>query len=193
MDGELPGVEHRQIHEHLAQCEECRVEYASLLQTKRLLAALRIQEPRPELPTVILHQITLEQSRMVDRSPLAWFQERKQRFLEVLLQEVKPSSRTLALGVGLAVVGIVFASRAIDASDDVPASGRFQWTHTDLASMGLPPAASLDSVSPKLTGAPFNMTPSGLVSLHSFSEDVPATTPTSFPQPTSGELIRISK
>src|SRR5262245_17196416 len=108
MDGELPGVEHRQIHEHLAQCEECQVEYVSLLQTKRLLAALRVQEPRPELPTVILHQITLEQSRMADRSPLAWFQEQKQRFLEILLQEFKPSSRTLALGVSLAVVGIVF-------------------------------------------------------------------------------------
>src|SRR5450432_4196251 len=48
IDGELPGVEHRLIHEHLTRCEECRAEQEGLLYTKRMVSRLRLKEPRSE-------------------------------------------------------------------------------------------------------------------------------------------------
>lgn len=62
MDGELAGVEHRQIHQHLGMCQDCRSEYDDLLLTKRMLAGLKLQAPRPELPGMIGQRIAAEAS-----------------------------------------------------------------------------------------------------------------------------------
>ncbi len=60
MDGELPGVEHRQVFEHIARCEECRTEYEALLQTKRLLGAMRQKAPRADLEHRLVYHIAWE-------------------------------------------------------------------------------------------------------------------------------------
>lgn len=98
MDGELPGVEHRQVHEHLNQCGECENEYATLLQMKRMLGSLRVQEPRPELPTLILRRVNLAEEAADNRRQLGW-----QGTIIGLLQT---NLRPLALGTGMACVAV---------------------------------------------------------------------------------------
>ena len=63
MDGELPGVEHRQVHTHLIQCEACRDEYDDLLQMKRMLSGLRIHDAGASLQTVILQRLDEAETR----------------------------------------------------------------------------------------------------------------------------------
>lgn len=60
IDGELPGVEHSGVHEHLKACRECREEYEGVLQMKRLLSHIKVQEPRPELSNDILARLHAE-------------------------------------------------------------------------------------------------------------------------------------
>lgn len=60
MDGELPGVEQLQVRHHLDECPDCKSEYHSLLVTKRLIAGLRMQEPRPGFEQQILARINAE-------------------------------------------------------------------------------------------------------------------------------------
>src|SRR5579871_4434697 len=75
MDGELPGVEHRQIHEHLARCSECADEYAGLLRMKRLLAGMRVREPRTELASRIVEQVHHSREAQRDGLGLRWTQQ----------------------------------------------------------------------------------------------------------------------
>lgn len=108
IDGELPGVEHRQVHEHLARCAECSAEYAGLLRTKRLLSALRVQEPNPELPANILHQIQAREAH-APLSGLARFRQ-----WSVTLGSSRMTTQYLACGVGLTLVAVFFVARFID-------------------------------------------------------------------------------
>ena len=107
IDGELQGVEHRQIHEHLAGCSECMQEHRGLVQTKRMLASLRMREPSADLPQRILSQVGAQQTF---RAP--WL-EQFNRWVQV--QGLKPQS--LALAATFALGGIVFASYTIDRAD----------------------------------------------------------------------------
>ena len=63
MDGELPGIEHRQVNHHVFQCDECREEYEDLLQMKRMLAGMRTHDAGPTLATVILQRVDEAESR----------------------------------------------------------------------------------------------------------------------------------
>ncbi len=107
IDGELQGVEHRQIHEHLAGCSECMQEHRGLVQMKRMLASLRMREPSADLPQRILSHVHTQQTF---RAP--WL-EQFNRWVQV--QGLKPQS--LALAATFALGGIVFASYTIDRVD----------------------------------------------------------------------------
>ncbi len=107
IDGELPGVEHRQIHEHLAGCAECAQEHRGLVQMKRMLASLRLREPSADLPQRILSQVSAQPTL---RAP--WL-DQINRWVQV--QGLKPQS--LALAATFALGGIVFASYTIDRID----------------------------------------------------------------------------
>jgi hypothetical protein len=111
MDGELPGVEHRLIHGHLGQCSECRTEYQMLLQVKRLLAGMRIREPRAEFPQEVLHRLTAEQSA-AQGSLDSWLRHFTQWW-----RQIAPPPPIIAFGAGLAVVGMLWTIRMIDSSD----------------------------------------------------------------------------
>src|SRR5690349_20833433 len=62
MDGELLGYEHRLIHQHLQHCPDCRVEYEELLHMKRLLSAMRVCEPCPQLASNIVRRVSSEEA-----------------------------------------------------------------------------------------------------------------------------------
>ena len=114
MDGELPGVEHRQIHEHLAQCPDCAQEYRGLLQMKRLLAGMRVREAQADLPIRILHQVHTQETASHNQKGRSWLDN-----LAHLLTSQNPRPQVMAVAASLAIVGIVYASYAIDRSEQI--------------------------------------------------------------------------
>jgi len=102
MDGELPGVEQLQIRRHLDQCPACSEEYQSLVVTKRLIAGLRMQEPRPGFDQQILNRIAAEAHTPAPRFDLkGWW---------LFLNE--PQRTRVRLGAfcaAFALVAIIFA------------------------------------------------------------------------------------
>lgn len=117
MDGELSGVEHRLIHDHLRCCPQCSEEYDGLLKVKRLLSGMRVQEPRPELQGMILTQL--------DGADNAGAPGWLRNFLRMWRQSL-PSPTMLAVGTGLVVVGILFTYRLTETDGDLvftPADG----------------------------------------------------------------------
>jgi len=101
MDGELPGVEHRQIHDHLVRCSDCRIEYNDLLRMKRLLGRLRMCEASPDLPGAIFQYIDRQSAAGKERATAAW--------LQTLLSRLQTSVTVPhAVGVGLGVVLVAF-------------------------------------------------------------------------------------
>jgi len=127
MDGELPGVEHQIIHQHLSQCRECHAEYLGLLQVKRLLAGMRIQEPRAELPGMILQRVAAERNQPSGLSLAEWW-----RHFSLWWHQIAPPPPMVAFGAGLAAVGILWTLRMTDAPDGI------QWTPASNVAMGLP-------------------------------------------------------
>lgn len=105
IDGELPGVEHRQVHNHLPQCCECEREYLSLLQMKRMLGSLRVQEPSIELPQVILHRVHLAEHEGEIHQNRGWH-----GVFSVLLRMHLVSLRPLVLGSGIACVAVLLTA-----------------------------------------------------------------------------------
>ena len=129
IDGELAGYEYRQIRDHLARCPECLDEYEGLLQTKRLLSRLRVQEAAPELPASILKRIETMDAAESVRGPFGWF--------DTVLKALRPSApatQGMLLGGCLAVVGLFLISRTTEASD------RIQWTPMDATKIAANPA-----------------------------------------------------
>ncbi len=100
MDGELRGVEHRQIFEHLSRCPECEQEYASLLQMKRMLGSMRTVSPSRELQAKISYAITWEEGMEANRTP-----DRILMRVQHFFQEFFVSPQGLGLGA-LALLGL---------------------------------------------------------------------------------------
>ena len=48
-DSELPGIEMLAVRHHLSECQECGLEFESLLRTKRAFAGLRSKHPSHDL------------------------------------------------------------------------------------------------------------------------------------------------
>jgi len=113
IDGELPGIEHRQVHNHLPQCCECEREYLSLLQMKRMLGSLRVQEPSIELPQVILHRVHLAEREAEGHQNTGWH-----GVFSVLLRTHLVSLRPLALGSGMACVAVLLTAHLAKPEDE---------------------------------------------------------------------------
>lgn len=80
IDGELSGAEALRLREHLEGCEACRAEYASLLETKCLLASLPQVEPRPGFQDELLACLSSASSEPEwRRLLLGWWQTTDQR------------------------------------------------------------------------------------------------------------------
>jgi Putative zinc-finger len=61
LDGAVSGVEMHQVSQHLEQCDDCRVEYGQLENTRILLSSLGRKQPPPDLALRI--RITLASAR----------------------------------------------------------------------------------------------------------------------------------
>jgi hypothetical protein len=139
MDGELPGVEHRQIREHVLRCQECSGEYEALLRMKRMLAQLRVREPQNDLASRILQQVhqadDAQTTRRVPSRP--WL-------LSLSLRSPLAPPSQLALAASLLfAIGFALAHLA-DGGDSV------QWRPTDsstMSSLGPAPINLLDPTS----------------------------------------------
>jgi anti-sigma factor RsiW len=139
IDSELPGVEYRMIREHLVRCPDCTTEYEGLLETKRLLARLRVQAPRGDLPRMILSDVRSEESRMTDRGSDRW----------VL--------RGMAIGATAAVIGLLCLTRpAVDSTE------RIHWI-PDAGTAPPPPAVAANPIA-GLAGAQPILPPLPIVS-----------------------------
>jgi predicted anti-sigma-YlaC factor YlaD len=57
IDRELPGVDMLAVQRHLDLCAECREEYLSLLQIKRLLSEMPLVAPSPSLEERLVHHV----------------------------------------------------------------------------------------------------------------------------------------
>ena len=106
MDGELPGVEHRLIHEHLGRCEDCLADYETLLQMKRLLGRLKVQSAQHNLPLQILQQVHSEANLDSASVSADW----KKSLTERLRGSIK-SPQTVSLGLGFAVVAMLYMAQ----------------------------------------------------------------------------------
>ena len=151
MDGELPGVEHRQIHEHIGQCAMCAQEYRSLLQMKRLLAGMQVRESNADLPARLLEKVHAQHP--VSPTRRSWLQNlqgsasgNSREGLPVSLAErlrtPQPRFQYLAIAATLSIVGIVYTSYAIDRADKI------QWRDTAPTEIASLPPASVDTSDP---------------------------------------------
>lgn len=94
IDGELSGVEHIMVREHLDQCADCREEYDTLVSMKRTLASIKMQAPRTELPSQIMARIHAEAGASQSASLPRW---------EIGI----PPKRKLFYGAGLTAIALV--------------------------------------------------------------------------------------
>lgn len=157
IDGELPGVEHRQIHEHLSRCSECAEEYQALLHMKRLLAGMRVRQPQNDLSQHILSQI--HQSETPRPTLPTW--------LDLALDWLRTPipAPYLAIGATMAIVGALSLSRAINSHDPI------QWkpsTPSQLQDVGL-----VETIDPRTPNLYSHTLPIINVGLHQTSMPAP--------------------
>ena len=67
IDGELPGHDYRAVAKHLTNCTDCHSEYHSLVQTKRLLTALRMKQPTGDLASAVIANVHQSGARVKSR------------------------------------------------------------------------------------------------------------------------------
>lgn len=111
MDAELPGVEHRQVHEHIAHCDDCAKEYHALLRMKRLLAGMRVREPQADLPHRIISHIHT-QNQHTRTSPWWWT-------LRGWLELNVSKRAALPVVASMAAMAVIYLSVAIDHSNEI--------------------------------------------------------------------------
>src|SRR5579862_8602987 len=145
MDGELPGVEHRQIRQHILQCADCDREYEALLRMKRLLAQMRLREPQTDLASQILQRAHLAAQDQASRRSSRWL-----RYSGTPLRSIIAPTPQLALAASL-LFAAGFALAHISNTDD-PA----QWrpaSADSLSALGPAPINPLDPTRPGLDNA----------------------------------------
>lgn len=124
MDGELRGVEHRQVFEHLARCSECEQEYESFLQMKRMLGVMRTHQPSPDLQARIAYSVTWEEAQAVSRTPgMIWMRVRMQ------IQDLFASPQGLGLGA-IAILGVYAIAHHLPTATAEGASSTIVWQRT---------------------------------------------------------------
>ena len=123
MDGELPGVEHRQVRTHLQLCSECKEEYEELLQMKRILSGLRIHDAGQTLPTVIIQRVEEEESKQPANRVVAWFGAMQRLTGSAIAPPI------IGLGFGLTAFVIFHITRPQQPSEETQ---RMNWSKADL-------------------------------------------------------------
>jgi hypothetical protein len=118
IDSELAGVEYRAIREHLAHCHECLSEYEGLLQTKRMLARLRVQAPKNDLPNRILSYIEAETQQTERQRSLSWRDR-----MHVWFRQSSPVPQAMVMGAVVAGTVLFSLSHTPDQPTD-----KIQWT-----------------------------------------------------------------
>ena len=72
VDGELTGVEHQLIKQHLQACTECHEEFEGIVQMKRILSNVKVHTPRPELAGRILETVHADPTRSFAERSMGW-------------------------------------------------------------------------------------------------------------------------
>ncbi|MCW3096022.1 MAG: putative zinc-finger [Chthonomonadaceae bacterium] len=140
MDGELRGVEQRQVFEHLARCAECDQEYESFLQMKRMLGCMRAHQPTAELEARISYALTWEEAQSAGRTPaMLWMRMRLQ------LQDLFASPQGWSLGA-IAVLGLYAIVHHLPIANATASTSAIVWQQTPNSvtelTAGLAPSAS---------------------------------------------------
>lgn len=140
MDGELCGIEQRQVFEHLARCPECDEEYQSFLQMKRMLGCMRTQQPSPDLQARISYAVTWEETQSANRKPaMLWMRMRMQA------QDLFSSPQGWGLGA-VAVLGLYAIVHHLPVANANTAQSTIVWQTTPNVvtelTPGLSPSAS---------------------------------------------------
>lgn len=149
MDAELPGFEHRQVHEHIGRCEDCAHEYQSLLQMKRLLAGMRMREPQADLPGRILNHIHTQHANSRSDWLSNWWS-----MLNGWMEIQIPRRASLPIAASIAFAGVVYASCIIDRSEEIA----FRRDTAD-AGFHTMPSAMVAELQPAQASAPDNLYP----------------------------------
>jgi hypothetical protein len=127
MDGELPGVEHRQIHEHLARCADCNADYQDLLQMKRLLGRMRMHTAYNDMPTQILHKIHSEDGNGFSTRTPSWID-----IILLMMRRKLTSPQTLSFGLGVAAVAALYISQLNVSSSHTNDFAYVKWQESPL-------------------------------------------------------------
>ena len=124
MDGELRGVEQRQVFEHLARCSDCEQEYESFLQMKRMLGCMRTQHPTPDLQARIAYALTWEEAQSAGRTPaMLWTRLRLQA------QNLFSSPQGMGLGA-MVVLGLCAIIYHLPAATGTGSTSTLVWQQT---------------------------------------------------------------
>lgn len=140
LDSELTGYEMLAIREHLANCEGCSEERASIELVRAMVRSLPQREPRPEWLS------SLQREAYFASLPLA---ARLRIFLSQDASVLSFRGRRLASAAMLSVIGVFIAAGAFDAP---PAQHATATTGAEFAPA--PPRASLTSFNPVLSEPP---------------------------------------
>jgi predicted anti-sigma-YlaC factor YlaD len=124
IDGELRGIEQRQVFEHVARCSDCDEEYESLLQMKRMLGCMRTHQPSPDLQARITYAITWDEAQSANRSPaMIWMRLRLQA------QDMFGPPRALGMGA-VAMLGIFVLVHQLPVAAHSGAPSTIVWQQT---------------------------------------------------------------
>jgi hypothetical protein len=132
MDGELRGVEHRLVHEHIGYCTECEAEYQDLLRTKRLLGRMALQQPRLDLPDLIQNRLAEEERRSIERQTGSLLSR-----LQTALRGAMPSRQLLLLGTSLGVALAVVLAYQVDVEPGDNGEDGIVWVTPDMVKTAL--------------------------------------------------------
>jgi len=158
MDGELRGVEQRQVFEHLARCAECDQEYESILQMKRMLGCMRTQHPSADLQARIAYALTWEEAQSASRTPeMLWTR------LWLQAQDLFSSPQGWGLAA-VAVLGVFAIIHRLPVTTGANSTSSIVWQQTpnsvtELTS-GLAPSASERFFGPPAAQAGQTLSPS---------------------------------
>jgi len=124
MDGELRGVEQRQVFEHLARCGECNLEYESFLQMKRMVGCMRTHQPPADLEARISYALTWEETQSANRTPtMLWMRLRMQA------QDFISSPQGWTMGA-VAVLGFYAIIHHLPAASGANSTSTIVWQQT---------------------------------------------------------------
>lgn len=117
LDGAITGAEMHQVSSHLHECSACRSEYATLENTRELVAELGRRQAPPDLALKIRIAIASEQSRK-RQNLLSAYLVRMENALNSIMIPATAGILT-AIIFFAAVIGF-FVPAKVSADDDVP-------------------------------------------------------------------------